>query len=115
PVEAKPAENKPAELPKLKGQVVMVTTQNVFAGTDATVRLMISFDSPVGNSCDVHLPNGMHKLFFALRPGDNSLSNLKQWAKDPNPDPSKDPRAKNYVLIECRDAAAYLPFTVTRR
>ncbi|MDX2009534.1 MAG: protein kinase [Myxococcaceae bacterium] len=115
PVETKPAETKPAELPKLKGQVVMVTTQSLLAGTDATVRLMIGFDSPAGTSCDVHLPNGLHKLFFGLRPGENNLTNLKQWAKDPNPDPSKDPRAKNYALIECRDAAAYLPFSVTKR
>jgi hypothetical protein len=120
PVETKPVETKPAEpqpapaaLPKLKGAVVMVTTREIITGNlDATLRVMIAIDSPPGSGCDVHLPNGMHKYFSNLRPGDNLQSNLKQWSKDPNPDPNK---AREWALIECRDAASYLKFSLVAK
>jgi serine/threonine-protein kinase len=113
PVDPAPVEAKPAERPKLKGAVTMRSQRELITGNlDATVQVSITFDSPAGTQCDVHLPNGMHKLFSSLRPGDNLTSNLKQWSKDPNPDPN---RATRFALVECRDAASYLTFNVINR
>ncbi|MBL8922663.1 MAG: protein kinase [Myxococcaceae bacterium] len=110
PVEAKPVETKPAEnaLPRILGSVTFTRKKDVlFGNTTSTVRVMVK-PGPAGASCDVHLPNGTHKLFGTLKPGDNHESDAASWARDPRPDPN---RAQKWVLVECRDAAGYFEYS----
>lgn len=112
PVEvAKPVETKPAEnaLPRIEGSVVFIRKKDVlFGNTTSTVKVMVKSGSPAGSGCDVHLPNGTHKLFGTLRPGDNQESDAASWPRDPRPDPNK---AQKWVLVECRDAAGYFDYS----
>lgn len=107
----KTAEVKPAEnaLPRIEGSVVLIRKKDVlFGNTTSTVKVMVKSGSPPGSSCDVHLPNGTHQLFGALKPGDNRESDAASWPRDPRPDPNK---AQKWVLVECRDAAGYFEYS----
>ena len=43
-----------------------------------------------------------------MRARDNKESDLSVWKSDPRPDPNK---AKEYALVECKDAAGYFKYT----
>ncbi|MDP3501571.1 MAG: serine/threonine-protein kinase [Myxococcales bacterium] len=110
PVEVKPLEKKPepAALPRIDGQVIFNRKNSGLLGPSTVVRVIVNSDSPSGTGCDVHLPNGLHQVFSSLRPRDNKESDLSVWKSDPRPDPNK---AKDYALVECKDAAGYFKYT----
>jgi hypothetical protein len=95
-------------LPTMKGTVVMLTEKRgLLRNINTNVRVMVNIDSPPGTQCDVHLPNGRHRVFPVLRPGSNQVEDLEEWPRDPRPDPNK---AQRWSLVECRDAAGYFDF-----
>jgi serine/threonine protein kinase len=108
-VETKPA---PQGLPRIEGTVLFTRKTSGILGATTTVRVIVNSETASGVGCDVHLPNGLHQVFSTLKPRDSKESDLSEWKSDPRPDPNK---AKEWSLVECKDAAGYFKYTVSIR